>query len=59
MNKENQKATDLVELTEVETDRVAGGDNGRHIGQLAKAGDVPAWLINPGKADEAPGHNKL
>jgi hypothetical protein len=55
---ENQRATGLVELTEAETDRVAGGDNGDHFGQTAKEFDVPAWSLNPGKADGAPGHNK-
>jgi hypothetical protein len=56
MNKENQKAIDPVELTEVETDRVSGGnngENGNHYGQLKEQ-----WLNNPGKAGDAPGHNK-
>jgi hypothetical protein len=55
---ENQKATAPVELTESETDNVAGGDNGHHYGQRAKELDVPAWSINSGKAADAPGHNK-
>jgi hypothetical protein len=67
---ENQTATSLVELTEAEAARVSGGDNGNHfgqdkngndgwhVGQNAKEGGVPAWSINPGKADDAPGHNK-
>ena len=60
---ENQKATAPVDLTEAETDRVAGGDNGNHFGQLKNGDDgyhfgqtakelgVPAWSLNPG-------HNK-
>ena len=59
-NSENQKATGLVAMTEAETDRVAGGDNGNHFGllkngddgnhfgQTAKGSDVPAWTLNPG-----------
>jgi hypothetical protein len=55
---ENQKATGLVEMTEFETDQVAGGDNGHHYGQIAKELGEPAWSINGGKAADAPGHNK-
>jgi len=67
---ENQKATGLVEMTEAETDRVAGGDNGKHLGELkngddgnhfgqtAKGSGVPAWTLNDGKAADAPGHTK-
>jgi hypothetical protein len=51
---ENQKATGPVELTEAETDRVAGGDNGKHNAYGHDA--TPAWSVNGGKADEAPGH---
>ena len=53
---ENQKATAPVELTESETDNVAGGNNGNHwaYGQIA----TPAWSVNGGKAADAPGHTK-
>jgi hypothetical protein len=52
------EATAPIELIEFETDRVAGGA-GNHYGQLAREQGVPAWSINSGKADDAPGHNKL
>jgi hypothetical protein len=55
---QTQEKTEPVELTGSETDQVAGGDNGRHYGQIAKEQGVPAWSINAGKADDAPGHNK-
>jgi len=55
---ENQKATAPAELTESETKRVGGGDNGNHWGQIARKEDVPAWSINSGNAANAPGHNK-
>ena len=59
-NSENQKQISrVVELTEAETDRVAGGDNGQHnggvngqhFGLTAKETDQAAWTLNPG-------HNK-
>jgi len=53
MMKQEKKAPIL--LTETETDHVAGGA-GNHFGQKAKQLDVPAWTINNGKADQAPGH---
>jgi hypothetical protein len=53
--KTNQRP--MVELTETETNQVAGGA-GRHYGQLAKQQGVPAWSINSGNAANAPGHNK-
>ena len=53
MMKQDKKAPIL--LTEIETNQVAGGNNGNHYGQI----EVPAWSINGGKADQAPGHNKL
>ena len=53
---EQAKATAPILLTETETDHVAGGDKGKHVGQDAKLLDVPAWSINPGKATDARGH---
>jgi hypothetical protein len=55
--KTNQRPSGMVELTESETDGVAGGA-GHHYGQRAKELGVPAWSINGGKAADAPGHNK-
>ncbi len=58
MRKEDKKAAPIL-LTDTETNHVAGGvDNGLHIGQLAQEQDVPAWTLNPGKAEQAPGHTK-
>ena len=50
--------TPMNELTETETDHVAGGDNGNHFGQEAKEMGVPAWTLNNGNAKNAPGHLK-
>jgi hypothetical protein len=55
--KTNQSPAGMVELTESETDHVAGGA-GRHYGQIAKELGVSAWSINAGNAANAPGHNK-
>jgi hypothetical protein len=54
-NPKQEKAPIL--LTEAETDRVAGGDNGNHWGQKAKDEGVPAWFINSGEG-KALGHGK-
>jgi hypothetical protein len=54
MTKQEKKTPIL--LSETETDHVAGGA-GHHVGQRAQLLDVPAWTLNPGKAEEAPGHS--
>ena len=56
MTKQEKAKNAPILLTETETNHVAGGNNGKHVGQEAKLLDEPAWSINPGKATDAPGH---
>jgi hypothetical protein len=52
--KQNKQAVSATQMTNSEMDKVTAGRVAHAWGHSV----APAWLINNGKADLAPGHNK-